>query len=106
MLSYSRMQNSKKGPHLGLVENIDENEYPYNSWKKSEETNFRGEVGDKDLIARDKIIKLISAINYKINNWGHYILNYLATNLDMCELWLVLNKDWLGHSTTRKPRKS
>ena len=59
--------------YLGLVQNIEENEHPYNSPKKSEGTTFRVKVGDKDLITRNKTTKLIDAINYKMNNWGHYI---------------------------------
>ena len=35
------------------------------------------------MITKDKVIKVIDAIIYKINNRVRYILNYLKTNLDM-----------------------
>ena len=46
------------------------------------------------MITKDKIIKVIDAVNHKVNDRGRYIVNYLATNLDI-EHWFVLNKDWL-----------
>ena len=52
---------------MGLVQNIDQNEFYYIQFlKKSGETSFTVEVGDKDMITKDKIIKVIDAVNYKI----------------------------------------
>ena len=71
--------------YLGLVQNIDENEYYYIQFlKKSGETTFTVKVGDKDMITKDKIIKVI--------NLGQYIVNYLATNLDMWTLMCLKQK--------------
>ena len=73
--------------YLGLVHNIDENEFYYIQFlKKSGETNFTVKVGDKDMITKDKIIKVIDAVNHKVNDRVRYIVNYLATNL-------ILNTD-------------
>ena len=70
--------------YLGLIQNIDEYEYYYIQFlEKSGETTFTVKVGDKDMITKDMVIKVIDAVNYKINNRGQYIMNYLATNLDM-----------------------
>ena len=70
--------------YLGPVQNIDENEFCYIHFlKKSGETTFTIKVGDTDMITKDKIIKVIDAVNHKVNNRGQYIVNYLATNLDM-----------------------
>ena len=70
--------------YLGLVQNIDKNEFCYIHFlKKSGETTFTVKVGDTDMITKDKIIKVIDAVNYKVNNRGQYIVNQLATNLDM-----------------------
>ena len=80
---------------MGLVQNIDQNEFYYIQFlKKSGETSFTVKVGDKDMITKDKIIKVIDAVNYKVNDRGRYVVNYLATNLDI-EHWFVVNKDWL-----------
>ena len=74
MLSSSRIQSSKKDPQIPRPCT----KY-WRKWasiqfpKKSEGTTFRVKVGDKDLITRNKTTKLIDAINYKMNNWGHYI---------------------------------
>ena len=35
------------------------------------------------MITKDKIIEVTDAVNYKVNNRGQYIVNYLATNLAM-----------------------
>lgn len=52
---------------MGLVQNIDQNEFYYIQFlKKSGETSFTVKVGDKDMITKDKIIKVIDAVNYKI----------------------------------------
>ena len=52
---------------MGLVQNIDQNEFYYIQFlKKSGETSFTVKVGDKDMITNDKIIKVIDAVNYKI----------------------------------------
>ena len=70
--------------YLSLVQNIDENEFYYIQFlKKSREATFAVKVGDKDMIIKDKIIKVTDAVNYKVNNRGQYIVNYLATNLAM-----------------------
>ena len=67
---------------MGLVQNIDQNEFYYIQFlKKSGETSFTVKVGDKDMITKDKIIKVIDAVNYKVNDRGRYVVNYLATNL-------------------------
>lgn len=52
---------------MGLVQNIDQNEFYYIQFlKKSGETSFTVKVGDKDMITKDKIIKVRDAVNYKI----------------------------------------
>ena len=52
---------------MGLVQNIDQNEFYYIQFlKKSGQTSFTVKVGDKDMITKDKIIKVIDAVNYKI----------------------------------------
>ena len=39
------------------------------------------------MVIKDKIIKVTDAVNYKVNNPGQYIVNYLATNLAM---WILI----------------
>ena len=52
---------------MGLVQNIDQNEFYYIQFlKKSGGTSFTVKVGDKDMITKDKIIKVRDAVNYKI----------------------------------------
>ena len=66
--------------YLGLVQNTDENgailhTIPAKKWRSTVTVM----VGDRDMITKDKIIRVIDSVNYKINNWGQYIVNHLAT---------------------------